>query len=326
MDIRPSSYIGIHSSDSSTKVLYVTEGVLHAVGYAPSFLVNKQAKDFIADSMDQDDYPLLYASSNEDGTDNTASVYSMWVNIKSARGMPVLHRIVSFRCDHTVIYLGITFPQVPFKDHHELEVEQLDREAKRLNVTRTKNALEQSRPSGQMFVTRGQQAKCAVVLEHYAPSISNRQVTGPCIRFATSSIDRVLDADYSDLIGFPFLKLVAPEDVLLVTKFLDRLVDSCDVQFEKFCLLSRPYVISGDIVVPDCENVRVLVEALGAASSSDGMVLLLRKIRSISPPTPGTMHQYLHARSGSEEEMSLLEILTSDPETSCAAPGWSLAR
>ncbi|KAJ2844204.1 hypothetical protein IWW36_005275, partial [Coemansia brasiliensis] len=77
MDIRPSSYIGIHSSDSSTKVLYVTEGVYHAVGYPSSFLVNKQAKDFIADSMDQDDYPLLYANSyEEDGTDNTASVYS----------------------------------------------------------------------------------------------------------------------------------------------------------------------------------------------------------------------------------------------------------
>ncbi|KAJ2350801.1 hypothetical protein GGF43_004219, partial [Coemansia sp. RSA 2618] len=278
--IRPSSYIGIHTTDSSTKVIYVSEGCHSAVGFTPQELLNTRAKDFIADSMNHDEYSQLYdkhgsmePNTNEDTNDNEANVYSMWVNIKSARGAPVLHRIISFRCDNTVIYLGITFPEMPFRDHSELRVQQLDRQLEQLSVSPGRNSVKRrgKRALPRPFITRNHQAKCVLVLENYATDDPRQRISGPLITFALASIDRIIDADNSDLIDYPFLKLVAPEDILHVTKFLVGLTGSTEVQFERFLLLSRPRIIPGDISISDEDNQRILVEGLGAASSKDGV-------------------------------------------------------
>ncbi|KAJ2474912.1 hypothetical protein IWW56_005660 [Coemansia sp. RSA 2131] len=101
---------------------------------------------------------------------------------------------------------------------------------------------------------------------------------------------------------------------------------STDVKFERFLLLSRLRVIEGDIEVRDEDNLRVLVEGLGAASSKDGIVLFLRKLRTLPPPKRHNMHEYIHAsidNSNDDDHLSLLDMLTTDPETTDAAPSWS---
>ncbi|KAJ1843880.1 hypothetical protein H4S02_001661 [Coemansia sp. RSA 2611] len=337
--IRPTSYIGIHSTDDSTNVFFVSEGCYHAVGYTPAQLINTRAKDFIADSLNHNDYALLYTnrrldSGSDEPDDDDSNVYSMWVNIKSARGAPVLHRIISFKCDNTVIYLGITFPERPFTDHPSLQVQQLDRQLQQLNMTCRQARFDNS-TSRQTFVTRNRQAKWGLVLENNMTSDPDLlRINGPLVTFSTTSVDRVLDVDYSDLIGYPFLKLVAPEDVLHVTKFLINLAESTDVMFERFLLLSRPRVIAGDVAIADEDHPRVLVECLGAATSKDGVVLLLRRLRLTPSPKQQTMGRFLHTRIGNgisedeeeDDKLSLLDILTSDPETSDAANGWTQFR
>ncbi|KAJ1852877.1 hypothetical protein GGH12_003007 [Coemansia sp. RSA 1822] len=283
--------------------------------------------------MDKDSYSDVYKDEETDELaepEDEANVYCMWVNIKSARGAPVLHKIVSFRCHDIVVYLGVTFPEVPFKDHSALEVQTLDRELAQLSVSPEKQVKSRGKRSAPpTLMTRNRQAKCVLVLENYAPSNERQQMSGPLITFALASIDRIIDADNSDLISFPFLKLVAPEHLLHVTKYLNGLSGSTDVKFERFMLLSRPRVIEGDIEVRDEDNLRILVEGLGASSSKDGIVLFLRKLRTLPPPKRHNMHEYTHTsidNSYDDDHLSLLDMLTTDPETTDAAPGWSQLR
>ncbi|KAJ2257831.1 hypothetical protein GGH98_000547 [Coemansia sp. RSA 454] len=333
LSICPSTYIGMFISDSSTRVIFVSEGCTMAVGYTPEDLIGTRARDFIADSIGRDDYLDQYEDRDTHelvGFEDEANVYSMWINIKSARGAPVLHRIISFKCDATIVYLGVTFPEVPFRDHSTHVIEKLDGELAQLSVSpEDQERARGTRPMPQTFMTPNRQAKCVLILENYAPQNADQQINGPLINFALASIDRIIDADNTDLISFPFLKLVAPEDVLHVTTYLEDLSGSTDVKFKRFALLSRPRIIEGDIEVQDEDNMRVLVEGLGAASSKDGIVLFLRKLRTLPPPKRHNMHEYTHSRIGTtsdDDHLSLLDILSTDPETTDAAPGWSQLR
>ncbi|KAJ2471421.1 hypothetical protein IWW56_006338, partial [Coemansia sp. RSA 2131] len=199
--------------------------------YTPQELVNTRAKDFIEDSMDKEEYANVYKEEEE--TDELAEPE-----------------------DEANVY-RVTFPEVPFKDHSALEVQTLDRELAQLSVSPEKQVKSRGKRSApQTFMTRNRQAKCVLVLENYAPSNERQQMSGPLITFALASIDRIIDADNSDLISFPFLKLVAPEHILHVTRYLENLSGSTDVKFERFMLLSRPRVIEGDIEVRDEDNLR----------------------------------------------------------------------
>ncbi|KAJ2805720.1 hypothetical protein H4R21_001155, partial [Coemansia helicoidea] len=149
---------------------------------------------------------------------------------------------------------------------------------------------------------------------------------GPLVVFVTGSVSHMVDADTSDVMRTPFLKLVAPEDLLHVSKYFDRLVDSTDVLFETFSLLSRPPVVEGDVEVADHENHRVVVECLGA-SSPDGLAILVRKLRTAPAPRRDSMGNYIHSRIHKVDEecgyVSLAELISSDPDTSDAPEAWS---
>ncbi|KAJ2360647.1 hypothetical protein H4S02_011891, partial [Coemansia sp. RSA 2611] len=125
-------------------------------------------------------------------------------------------------------------------------------------------------------------AKAALVLEHpdsseFEPPDPRRRTAGPLIAFVTGSVSQLVDADPSDLFRFPFMRLVAPEHLVLVSRFFARLNNTAEVLFEKFSLLQRPHVIEGDVEVRDVENNRVHVECL-ASAVDDGVVLLIRKL------------------------------------------------
>ncbi|KAJ1800776.1 hypothetical protein LPJ59_000835 [Coemansia sp. RSA 2399] len=343
------TYIGIHSRDASTQVLYVSSGIRQSTGYTPAEVVSKSAHDFIADPY-KDDYSTIYETSEEEqAADDEANAYVMYGNIRTANGDPVLHRITSFKCDNCVIFIAMGFHDIPYQSKNELEVQMLDGAMKRVNVTRDKGAGQSDINNHQqaaarwreraesgygqrvpLYCAQSRQIKAAFVLEN--PSATEvqadegtRRLNGPLVAFVTGSVGRLIDADTSDIMRLPFLKLVAPEDLLCVSKFFERLGETTDVLFETFSLLQRPHIIDGDIVVADEQNTRVVVECLGA-NVQDGMVLLLRKLRSQAPPTMDDMGNYLRPKVLDANEDSgyktLSEIISDDPETSDAGE-WS---
>ncbi|KAJ2808097.1 hypothetical protein H4R20_001009 [Coemansia guatemalensis] len=344
------AYIGIHTRDESTRVLYVSSGCLQAVGYRPEELVDKRATDFIADQFDVSDYPKIYmrkdnqpgaaSASEELGEDDDASAFVMYGNIKSANGTPMFHKITAFKCDNCVIYIGVTYPEIRSWDQKELVVQMLDGAMQKVNMTQERLALADRRSENSTGGRRiGFRARCgsvsltkaAFVLESpntacvdNNTNMSNRQM-GPLIAFVTDSVNRLVDADTSDLMGYPFLQLVAPEDVLYVSRFFQRLSDTTNVLFDTFSLLQKPYVIEGDVQVADKDNRRVVVECLGGAVQ-DGVVLLVRKLRTRAAPVLNSLGDYVRPlpRESNDENgyVSLEEILSSDPDTS-DAPTWS---
>ncbi|KAJ2808099.1 hypothetical protein H4R20_001011 [Coemansia guatemalensis] len=342
------TYIGIHTRDETTQVLYVSSGCRQGVGFTPEYVMKQRAKDFIADEFDSNDYASVYASrettnpfTEEEEDEDEANAYIMYVNLKSASGTPILTRVTSFKCDNCVIYVGMAFPEIPYSNRRELEVQMLDGAMKRLNVTREREMKIEARrqlasdPNTRtpLYYARSKQVKAAFVLEN--PEVTGvelqetgRRPTGPLIAFVTGSVSRLIDADTSDLMSYPFLKLVAPEDVLHVSKYFDRLGESTDVMFENFSLLNRPHIIEGDIFVSDEENTRIVVECLGAAVQ-DGVALLLRMVRSQPPPRRDSEGNYIRTSSqdidGNGGYVSLSELISSDPDTS-DAPGWSKLR
>ncbi|KAJ1725975.1 hypothetical protein LPJ61_005508 [Coemansia biformis] len=343
------SYIGIHTRDESTRVLYVTSGVEEAVGYRAEALINTRAIDFIMDQYDVSDLPWLYESKkkgnatdkDDDDDDETdmANAYVMYFNIKTADGTPILQRTTAFKCDNCVVYIGVFYPEVPYHDRHELEVRMLDGTMKQLNVTQRRKehiVAQGNRPlvhqrRAPLYYSRSRRVKAAFVLENLSGADAEMdeaegRLAGPTISFVTGSVSRLVDADTSDLMKAPFLKLVAPEDVLHASRFLDRLSRSTDVMFETFSLLQYPPVVAGDVAVADEDNLRVVVECLGA-SSQDGVVLLASKLHTVTAPKRDTMGNYIHSRVHEIDNeggyISLAELISSDPDTSDAPDAWS---
>ncbi|KAJ2320998.1 hypothetical protein IWW51_004515 [Coemansia sp. RSA 2702] len=330
------AFIGIHEKTEETKVLYVSSGIRSAIGFPPSQVVNAEAKSFISDSFDNGDYMSIYESrGDEDDDDSSAFTWS--VNLRTAHGPPVLHRLIGFSCENSILFIGIAYPEIPCVDRRELEVQALDGAMKSLNVTRQKKlaAAQQQQPGASvpLYYAQSKQVKAVLVMERpdacdIETEDTGRRPSGPLIVFVTGSISRIVDADTSDVMRLPFLKLVAPECVLQVSRYFERLTESMEIMFETFSLLQRPHVIDGDIVVADEVNQRVLVECLGAAVQ-DGVAILIRKLKVVPPPKRDKLGNYIHARIDSDTEKenpSLFELLSTDPETSDAADGWTQFR
>ncbi|KAJ2076651.1 hypothetical protein H4R24_005582 [Coemansia sp. RSA 988] len=340
--VRP-AFIGIHSRDDSTQVLYISSGVRQAIGFTPAQMLMHGAKEFIADSY-SDNYASIYRhktsedNSNEEEDEDEANAYVMYMNVKTADGLPVLNRVTTFKCDNCVIVISMAFPEIPYSSQNELKVQMLDGAMKRMVITRERDSqLERHRETATLqgtrqplYFARNRQLKAAFVLEN--PQVADieteetgRRQNGPLVVFVTGSVSRLIDADNTDLMGFAFLKLVAPEDVLHVGKFFERLSSSTDVLFETFSILQRPDVIEGDVRVEDEDNPRVLVECLGA-NVTDGVALLMRKLRVTAAPKRDNLGNYIRTKVHEVDDdggyMSLSEIISSDPESS-DAPDWS---
>ncbi|KAJ2844203.1 hypothetical protein IWW36_005274 [Coemansia brasiliensis] len=325
------AFIGIHEKNDSTRVLYVSSGIRQAIGLMPSQVVNAEAKSFISDEFDNDDYMKIYesgAGGTED--DDESNAYTWEVHLRTATGGSILHRLIGFSCENSILFIGIAFPEVPQSSKRELEVQALDGAMKRMNVTRESKLASRPNPNVPLYYSRSRQIKAALVLERpdageVETEETGRRPSGPLIVFTTGSISRIVDADTSDLMRFPFLKLVAPECILQVGRYFDKLNNSMEILFETFSLLQRPHVIDGDVMVADEDNQRVVVECLGAAVQ-DGVAIMIRKLRVTPPPKKDSLGNYIYAPIDVEsdnEHMSLFDLISSEPETSDAPDGWS---
>ncbi|KAJ2403109.1 hypothetical protein GGI23_000188 [Coemansia sp. RSA 2559] len=342
------AFIGIHTRDASTQILYVSSGCRQCLGFAPAEIISKSTHDFLTDPFKYD-YSTLYDSKEYETGEDEANAFVMYVNMKTASGTPVLHRATTFKCDNCIITICMAFPELPYRDIHELEVQMLDGAMKRINITRDREAERKNTNNHQqtaarwreraesgygqrvpLYYAQSRQIKAAFVLETPAMTeiLANegvRRQSGPLIVFVTGSVGRLIDADTADLMRFPFLKLVAPEELVRVSKFFERLADSVDVLFETFSLLQRPHIIDGDVEVSDAQNTRVVVECLGG-NVQDGVVLLLRRLQTQAPPTMDDMGNYVRPKIHEVDEdggyMTLSELISDDPETS-DADEWS---
>ncbi|KAJ2657396.1 hypothetical protein IW148_005213 [Coemansia sp. RSA 1199] len=319
------SGIGIHSRNPSMSVHYMSNGCLATLGFEPSQIIGGQVRNFVLDPLPEAYMEIYKRQSTDNGEledEDDADVYCWYTNLKNATGGAVLHKMVSMKTDDMVIFMGTAYAEA----RHQIHNEHLNVTQKMLSA-RDRRGTENERNS--MYRTRNRQAKAAFILENQqtlteANDSPDAHVTGPLIMFSTNA-NHLIEADMSDLISFPFLKLVAPEDVLCVTNFCDKLIGSTDVQFEQFSLLYQPHVIDGDIVVSDEDNQRVVVECLGSAVK-DGVVLLLRKLCIAPPPKWDTMGNFIRATIApdSDDGLSLFDLLSDDPSTSEAPDCWSL--
>ncbi|KAJ1797482.1 hypothetical protein LPJ59_003115, partial [Coemansia sp. RSA 2399] len=220
--------------------------------------------------------------------DDEANAYVMYMNIRTTDGIPILHRVTIFKCDNCVIFIAMGFPDIPYHSKHELEVQMLDGEMKRVNITREREAESRN-------------------------ACNNKQAAARWRQRADSQL------------GQPVPLYYAQSRQIKVAKYFAKLNDTPDVLFETFSLLQRPHVIDGDVEVSDAQNTRIVVECLGA-NVQDGMALLLRKIRSEAPPTMDDMGNYLRPKVHDVDKeggyMSLSEMISDDPETSDAGE-WS---
>ncbi|KAJ2354283.1 hypothetical protein GGF43_003288 [Coemansia sp. RSA 2618] len=347
------SFLGIHSRDMDTQILYISSGCREAMGFTPAEMMVKQAKSYIHDSYNSL-YPTIYLDKAKEGgseeededNDDESNAFCIYMNLHTADGPPVLHRVISMRADNCVVVVATAFPERPFQDLRELQVQTLDGKLQKMTIESQKSPIQRNaggsgkRAGGiksgstPLYYSRSRQIKAVLVLEH--PDVteieteeSGRRPAGPLIAFCTSSISRLVDVDNSDIMSFPFMKLVAPEDLVHVSKYFDNLSQSTEVMFETFSLLQRPNVIEGDVFVSDEENQRVIVEALGA-NVQDGIALLLRKLKVVPAPKRDTMGNYVHSRLHEVTEdngyMSLNEFISSDPNTSEAGGWWDQLR
>ncbi|KAJ2303802.1 hypothetical protein IWW55_002738 [Coemansia sp. RSA 2706] len=319
-------------------MLYLSSGCRDALGFTPEFVIQQGGTHFIADSFSDTDYSHVHSDmlDTDDPDADQACVYMMWLYIRNADDVPVLNRVVSFKCESCIVCVNTAYLDAPFKDHRELEVQALDGAMRRINVTKQRMARDEAEralaaqgkaPPRQN--ARSVYPRAAFVLENPTSIVieaceSGRRAEGPLIAFVSGSIGRIIDADMSDLNNYPFLKLVAPEDMLRVTEYIERLADSADVVFEKFSLLQRPKVIEGDVPVDDADNRRVVVESLGAAAR-DGIMLLLRRVGHRPAPQRDSVGEYARAKihSGDAGYVSLAELVSSDCETTDVPESWS---
>ncbi|KAJ2121214.1 hypothetical protein IW147_004444 [Coemansia sp. RSA 720] len=278
----------------------------------------------------------IYESQNngdEEHDSDMSSAFTWEVNLKNASGASVLHRLVGFSCENSILFIGISIPEAPPTVVRELEAQALDGAMKRLNVTRESNKkkLAAAQENVPLYYSPSSQVKATLVLERgdgVDTEETGRRPNGPLVVFVTGSMSRIIDADPSDLHGFPFFKLVAPESIIRASHYFNKLNASMDVLFETFSLLARPYVIEGDVAVSDADNQRVVVECLGA-SVQDGVAILIRKLKTVSPPKKDRLGNYISAKVDSDsdkEHVSLFDLVSSEPETSDADGCWSQFR
>ncbi|KAJ2377504.1 hypothetical protein GGI05_006861, partial [Coemansia sp. RSA 2603] len=118
---------------------------------------------------------------------------------------------------------------------------------------------------------------------------------GPQVLFASRSFGKMIGVDTSDIQGSSFLSLVAPEDMVRASAFLERVASNMDVIVERLRMRVEQH---------DAKEAEVM-----AAGSDEGTILLCQMEKC------GNVVD-------SSGCLSLEELISSDPETSDVASDW----
>ncbi|KAJ2161544.1 hypothetical protein GGF46_001399 [Coemansia sp. RSA 552] len=324
------SFIGIHGRENPTKILYVSKGAERVLGFPSDFILQEGGTGYIVDSFDKNEYTRIFERTTPE--DDGADIYMVLVHLKNSAGDPVPIRITSFVCDTCVLCINVAYPTVPFCDVKELRALVVGSHPDQTMappgdgaVAGRREGRAATRPCDPLYRRCNRQAKAAFVVES-PESISVEAVAagtragGALIEFVTGSVGQVIDADASDLVGCPFLQLVAPEHMLRVAEFLDGLSGTNNVKTLRFLMLRQPCMGQGDILIRDEDNLRVAVECV-AASSEDGAILFVRKLYEVDSISGREVVDRALWQYRTDSGM-FSGIVSSDPDTS-DAPGWS---
>ncbi|KAJ2005457.1 hypothetical protein H4R26_001939 [Coemansia thaxteri] len=187
----------------------------------------------------------------------------------------------------------------------------LDRRYSLLTAHQERARQESSRMGGPVISTRKAPQAC-IILESLAEA-SETNAMGPRVLFASNSIDRVINADSSDVQGLFFLALVAAPDVAKAGRFLDRVMEADNIVIERLAMLADPLGTEEEGGSPRAVSVEII-----AAGADDGAIMLCQLAGSSGS-------RFASARDDSSSGyMSLEEIISSEPETSDVADVWRI--
>ncbi|KAI8319823.1 hypothetical protein GQ54DRAFT_313220 [Martensiomyces pterosporus] len=294
------SFLYVSDKTEHARILFVSRAVRDALRIEPDELIGCRTRELL-----HDEYPLDSPFSEAKGCASLGAVM-MFVSLNDRDGNPVHSRIISIDCGDCTFSIART---VDMSDSHTANEEERARKLENECSSSSSAAAPQGRPSRRrthVYTSRAPPAKACFVLE----GDKNRwDAHGPRITFVTNTISSLIDVDGGyEIIGQPFLSIVAAEDITRVSEFLDRLIETEEPEVLTFRILASP-------MDPD-NNEHVRVIALGAGSS-DGSLLLCRAAESPVQPLPGRNNR--RAECG---YMSLEDIISSDPDTSDCSEVW----
>ncbi|KAJ2741601.1 hypothetical protein GGI20_005073 [Coemansia sp. BCRC 34301] len=322
------SFIGIHDKSAEARILYLSSGVQHAMGFPPQMMIGSSAYGFITDDEYAQSYPTAYC-----GDADETSVTVMNINATHSGGDLIATRLVVFSCDTCFLVVAMMFPGSPSVALPTLDIHRMQRGGAEPAVPAQQ---QQSRQSS-VHITRAPHPRACMVVENASPlglpvttaSLEHSSLVtkpiGPHIVFVTNSISRIIEADGDELIDTPLLRLVAPESLAKTAQFLEDLALTDGVVFSSLFLLERPFVESP---LWSGSGNRVEVELVGARSD-DGAVLLCRRVRTCSSSEAAmalatrTRHQGRVPGSDDDGYLSLSDLLSSDLETSDCPSMWA---
>ncbi|KAJ1954297.1 hypothetical protein GGI12_005821 [Dipsacomyces acuminosporus] len=292
----PDSFIFISDKTENTRILFVSRAVQDILYMDPEDMLGCNIKDMIYDERCPD-FPY-----NPSTRSLTFDVVMVFANLNDCDNNPVLARIISIDCGDCIFSIARTVATRPDSSHYKYSCQNI-------NDLRTPEEGRLTRRRRNIYTSQAPPAKACIMLE----SIEDMwEAHGLRITFVTNTICTLIDiAGGDEIIGKPFLSIVATRDILKVAAFLDRLIENDEPELITFSILQSPM---------DPRNKSTIkVVALGAGSS-DGSLLLCRASDSppVSPSNP-TMQTELGSDCG---YLGLEEIISSDPDTSDCCDAW----
>ncbi|KAJ1964835.1 hypothetical protein GGI12_001171 [Dipsacomyces acuminosporus] len=297
IQLQPTTFIIINVRSPGMPILYVSSSIREALLYEPQEFIGRSALEFAANTGDVEELRKHHGMFTEDNVIMTNCV------VKSKNNQSVFIRTIVFACANVNFGIVDTFPNI---SSNEQLAQQQDMGS--LSIQRFKCILSEQQQTAASN-TLGMNAIYSLRTTYQACMVTENKgdnVTGPEIVFITSSINRILDVESSDLHGMPFLSLVAIDDTIKACEFLEKAMFSEELALEKLKLLVNPLEES------QIRNPRLVTVEFMAKGSDDGVIMLCQVGR--------------YTRAGCSDNdgyMSLEDIITSDPETSDCPEQWN---
>ncbi|KAJ1951005.1 hypothetical protein EC988_004181 [Linderina pennispora] len=287
----------------------------------PHDCIGSSANEFITgESLET--YPATFARHT---TDN---IFISYVHVTTSDGSAIVIRTISFVCSNITFIVGSYDPS--WQAEHMMQRDHIKRfryvskdESRMETLTQIKKAISKVSDQGNAIPAVPQQdsqrqaqepartlIQACIVLDNLE-RMDGRTPHGPTITFLTNSIDQIIDVDATDLQGIPFLSLVAADDIVKASEFLQDSASNADISFTTLKLLRDPFGVFVEGQLPACITVELM-----CAGSESGAILLCQ-------PAIGLRIRRTDCASAEEAGyMSLEELVSSEAETSGYDSSW----
>ncbi|KAJ1832892.1 hypothetical protein LPJ63_003177 [Coemansia sp. RSA 2711] len=335
--VEPQSFVGVHDCTPDMRMLYVSSSIQRVLYFEPGEVIGQRSFSYLAYGTSRE-----YVSICSPETGDSVTIFYAYITRLNAP--PLYMRAVHFNCDGVGFNVCFVAPEpevsperLPFaiedssamladEDDDYNERDALSWSGRRPNGRAHRghvgvvDSAEQSapgrghrRPRANSYlaqqineIPRLPVLRACLVLSSF-DAADGHSPMGPQILFASTTFDKIIGADTSDVHGLPFLSLVAARDVLKAARFLSRLPSAKTVALETLLFRYCPF--------EDCARSELVeVEVMGAGSGNGGAILLCQFKH------PGLKISKRNWDSDAAY-MSLDRLLSTDADTSDAS-GW----